>query len=311
MDSVYDIAIIGGGPTAFSAGLYSARARMKTCIIESPSIMGQLPMTDSVENYPGIKNIGGIEMVEIMKEQAIGFGSEHISGTVQKVSEEKKDALPVWKVTYDDKFIYAYSIIAASGAHPRTLNVPGEREFMAKGVSYCATCDGAFFKDKNIAVVGGGDSAVEEGIFLTRFGKMVEVFHRRDRLRAAKIIQERAFSNPKMSFVWDTVVEEINGKNKVESLKVKNIKTGQLSQVQADGIFIFIGWIANVDYLGDLVKYDDTGRILVDDEMRTSRPGIFAGGDCCKRPFHQAVTAAGDGAVASYSAELYVENLKG
>ncbi len=310
-ESVYDIVIIGGGPAGLTAGIYAARADMKTVMIESLSVMGQLTITDEIENYPGVKKTDGFDLTSVMKDQAVSFGLTCLSGTVGGIDSRQDGEFTVWQVKYGEETVEALSVIIASGARPRKLGVPGEEKFSGKGVSYCATCDGAFFRDKDIMVVGGGNTAIQEALFLTRFAKKVLVIHRRDRLRATKIVQERAFASDKMDFIWDSVVEEITGTDKVKKVSVKNVKTGEKRELSADGIFIFAGWDPNTGFLGNAVELDEKGKISTDEAMGTPREGIFACGDCRRRPLNQVVTACADGAIAAQSAQLYVERLKG
>jgi thioredoxin reductase (NADPH) len=310
-EGIYDIIIIGGGPAGLTAGLYAARGRMNALLLESFVIAGQVTMTEMIENYPGVEKITGLDLISAFKKQVEMFGLECRQATVKGISRSKEEGMPVWLVEDENGVRKTLSVIVASGARPRKLQVPGEEELFGKGVSYCATCDGAFFRDKNIVVVGGGDTAVEEALFLTRFGKKVTLIHRRDRLRAAKILQERAFSNKKMEFVWNSAVEGIIGGEKVEKIKVKNLKTGEEDDISCDGVFLYIGWHPNTDFLKGTVELDEKDRIIVDNEMKTSQEGIFAGGDCCKKHLHQIITACGDGAVAAFSAQRYVEELKG
>jgi len=308
---VHDIIIIGGGPAGLTAGLYAARGRMKALMTESLSVMGQATMTDTIENYPGVEKSTGIELVMNFKKQAESFGLVCRTGTVKSVLRAESGGCPVWRVEDENGTADALALIVASGAKAKKVGVPGEDEFLGRGVSYCATCDAAFFREKDIVVIGGGDTAVEEALFLTRFGKKVTIIHRRDRLRASGIIRDRALANEKMDFVWDSVVEEIAGTDKVEKVVVKNIKTEEISELPCDGVFVFVGWQPNTDFLGDEVEKGAGGSVIVDAQMRTSAEGIFAGGDCCHRPLHQVITACGDGAVAAFSAQHYVERLKG
>ncbi len=310
-EGIYDVIIIGGGPAGFTAGIYAARARMNAFLVESFSITGQVMMTETIENYPGIEKITGFELISVFKKQAESLGLAVGQGTVKSVSAAEKDGWSVWQVEDENGTREALSVIIASGAYPKKLDIPGEEEFSGKGVSYCATCDGAFFKDKEIIVVGGGDTAVEEAIFLTRFGKRVRLVHRKDRLRASRVLQERAAGNKKIELVLDSVVEEINGNDKVGGATVKNVKTGRKGRIECDGVFVCVGWSPNTGFLGDVVERDEKGCVIVDDGKKTSREGIFAAGDCCKKRFHQVVTACGDGAVASHSAQQYVDELKG
>ncbi|MBU1084122.1 MAG: thioredoxin-disulfide reductase [Candidatus Omnitrophota bacterium] len=307
----YDIIIIGGGPAGLTAGIYAARGRMKTLLIESFSVMGQATMTEMIENYPGVEKSGGFELISIFKRQAEKFGMKSRSGTVEKIAFKEDGGIRVWQVTDEDGVTEALSVIIASGAKAKKLSVPGEDEMIGKGVSYCATCDGAFFKNKNIVVVGGGDTAVEEALYLTRFGDKVSLIHRRDRLRAAKILQERVESNEKMSFIWKSVVKRINGTDKVVSVTVKDVDTGEEKDVPCDGVFIFAGWEPNTGFLEGAVETEEKGGIKVDAAMKTSAEGVFAAGDCCYKVLHQVVTACGDGATAAFSSQNYVERLKG
>ena len=310
-EGVYDILIIGGGPAGYTAGLYASRGGMNTSLIESLSVMGQATMTEVIENYPGIDSINGFDMIMTFKKQAEKFGLKTLQGTVKKIFRQEKEGLSIWKIEDESGSHEALSVIIATGASPKKLGVPGEAEFAGKGVSYCATCDGAFFKEKDIAVVGGGDTAIEEAIYLTRFGKKVTIIHRRDRLRAAKVIQERAINNGKIDFVLSSVVEEISGSDKVEKIILSNKETAEKRELKADGIFIFVGWHPNTDFVKEVIELDEHNAIIADSAMKTSVKGIFAAGDCCRKVLHQVVTAAGDGAVAAYSAQKYVEELKG
>ena len=307
----YDIIIIGGGPAGLTAGIYATRSRLKTLLLESMAVMSQATMTEAIENYPGIERIGGFDLIEILKKQAISFGLDCIQEGVKKISLNKNGAHPVWQVDSEPKTFNATSIIIASGAQPKRLDVPGENAFLGRGVSYCATCDGAFFRDKDIIVVGGGNTAVQEAVYLTRFGKTVTIVHRRDRLRATKVLQESAFKNDKINILWDSVVEEIAGTEKVEKIIAKNVKTGETSEIKCEGVFIFAGWHPNIDFVGDIVECTKTDGILTDADMKTSCDGIFAAGDCRHKILHQIVTACGDGAIAAFSAQQYVEKLKG
>ena len=294
-----------------TAGLYAARARMNALLVESLSVMGQATMTDMIENYPGVEKASGFELLSIFRKQAESFGLKFSQGTVKSVSKDGGQGRPVWRVEDENGVREALSVILVTGASPKKLGVPGEEEFIGKGVSYCATCDGAFFRGKDIVVVGGGDTAVEEAIFLTRFGRKITIIHRRDRLRAAKIVQERALANDKIEFAMEAVVEEISGGEKVESVTLRNVRTGEKSGMPCDGVFIFAGWKPNTDFLAGTVDLDEKGCIVIDGGMATSAEGIFAAGDCCRKSLHQVVTACGDGATAASSAQHYVEELKG
>ncbi|MFH1664983.1 MAG: thioredoxin-disulfide reductase [Candidatus Omnitrophota bacterium] len=312
VNDVYDIIIIGGGPAGLTAGLYASRARMKTLLIESMSVMGEATMTDLIENYPGVEKMNGFDLVATFKKQAVSFGLECVMGTVSNVaSRSGKGAAPVWRVEDENGAKEALSAIIASGARPKKLMVPGEDEFLGKGISYCATCDGAFFREKDIVVVGGGDTAVEEAVFLTRFGKTVTIIHRRDRLRAAKILQERAVADEKIKFILGSTVEEIYGGNKVEGVRVKNRDTGEITDKACDGVFIFAGWEPNTGFLAGTVQMDKYGHIMTDEGMSASAEGAFACGDCRAKLLRQVITACGDGATAAFSAQKYVEEIKG
>ncbi|MEW6096499.1 MAG: thioredoxin-disulfide reductase [bacterium] len=305
---MYDIIIIGGGPAGLTAGLYATRARLKTLLIESYTVPSQAVVTASIENYPGFpEGIDGFGLIDKFKKQAEKFGLEFSVGNVKGIQETKDG----WQVVVDDTTHNCLSLIIASGSRPKELVVPGEAKFRGRGVSYCATCDGALFKDKHIVVVGGGNTAVEEALFLTRFGKKVTLIHRRDRLRATQILQERVLAHEKIDFVWSSQVVEILGNESVEALKVKNINTQQESKIQCNGVFIFVGLIPNTDFLKGIIKLDETGYIVTDDNMKTSTTGVFACGDCRKKLLRQVVTACADGAIAAFSAQQYVEELKG
>jgi len=304
----YDVIIIGGGPAGLTAAIYTSRARLKTLVIESYSVPGQAIITDSIENFPGFpEGINGFELVEKFKKQAEKFGAELIVKNVEKI-EQLQDG---WRIKAEDKTYTTLSIIIATGAHPRKLDVPGEHKFTGKGVSYCATCDGALYRDKHVVVIGGGDTAIDEALFLTRFAKKVTLVHRRDRLRATKILQERVLANKKIEFAWESNVIEILGKDKVGGVKIKNIKTKKDTDLSCDGVFVFVGYEPNTDLAKDLLKLDKKSYILADDDMNTSKKGIFACGDCKKKLLRQVVTACGDGATAAFNAQQYVEKLKG
>lgn len=307
----YDIVIIGGGPAGYSAGIYAARAALKTLLVEGAATVSQISITDMVENYPGIpEGINGFDLMQLFKKQARKFGLEIIAQdatAVKKIS----DAPTIWEVSAGGRVYKALSIIIATGAMWRSLDIPGEAEFTGRGVSYCATCDGPFYRDREVIVVGGGDTAIQEALFLTHFAKKVTVVHRRDRLRAAGLLQKRAFAESKISFAWDCVLEEMTGSEFVTGAKLKNVRTGETSEIYADGAFIFVGRLPYTEIFKGLVEMDKTGFIVTDENMRTSAPGIFAAGDCRDKLFRQVVTAAGDGANALYSAELYIADLKG
>lgn len=301
----YDLVIIGGGPAGLTAGMYAARARLNVLMVEKISPGGQVLITDLIENYPGFpEGLSGGELTDRMVEQAKQFGLPIENGEVTALELDG----PVKKIILADREIKTKAIIIASGASPRTLHV-GEERFSGKGLSYCATCDGPFFRGKDVVAVGGGDTAVQESIFLTKFARKVYLVHRRDQLRATKILQERALANDKIEFVWDSVVTGLDGFFGVESVKVKNLKSGEEKTIKAEGCFIWIGILPNADFVGDTLKRDEWGFILADDKMQTSVPGVFVAGDVRVTPLRQIATAVGDAAIAAYSAEHYIENM--
>jgi thioredoxin reductase (NADPH) len=299
----YDVIIIGGGPAGLSAAIYSARGGLKTAVFEKGMIGGQINVTEDVENYPGFeKPLSGFELTSKMQAQAERFGANIIEEEIIALGMEG-----LCKVIETDSGKYrAKSVIICTGAHPRRLNVPGEERLTGRGVSYCATCDGALYRDKVVAVVGGGDSAIEEGIFLTRFASKVIVVHRRDELRAQKIIQERAFANPKMEFVWNSVIQEIHGDTKVSKLEIVNRLTKEITMMPVDGLFIYVGILPNNDLLESRIELDSAGFVLTDEYMHTNVPGVYAAGDIRTYRIRQVVTATSDGAIAAWSAEKWI-----
>ena len=302
-----ELIIVGGGPAGLTSAIYSARALIDTLVIEKMLPGGQPVLTTFIENYPGFpEGISGPELAERLESQAGKFGAKIITSRPVLNIYRKEEGFEV--KTEMESFL-GKAVIVATGTSPRKLNVPGEEEFTGRGVSYCAVCDGAFYRDRVVAVVGGGDSAMDESIYLTRFANKVFVIHRRNQLRAEKILQERAFSNPKISFIWDTVVQSIEGDRKVELLKLKNVKTGEISELKVDGIFIYIGSTPNSSMVKDLVELDKNGFIITDNCMKTSVPGLFAAGDVRNTNFRQLATAIGDGAIAANSAERYLGEL--
>jgi thioredoxin reductase (NADPH) len=303
---MYDVIIIGGGPAGLTAGLYTSRARLKSLLIEKGFPGGQVMTTEWVENYPGFEDgVSGAELAGKMEKQAVKFGLEIVQGSVINISLDNN----IKKVVLEDEKQYeAKAVIIATGSNPRPLKIEGEDEFRGRGVSYCATCDGAFFKDSKLAVIGGGDSAVEEGLFLTRFAETVYIVHRRDELRAAKVVQERAFENPKIKLIWDSVPEKIEGDGTgVNALHIKNVKTGEKSVLDVQGVFIYVGYNPNTDFLKEIIKLDESNYVLANDDMFTSAQGIFVAGDVRKKLLKQIATAVGDGATAAISAEKYIE----
>jgi len=302
----YDIIIVGAGPGGLTAGLYGARANLKTLCIEKYLPGGQIANTADVEDYPGFEHISGPELSKKFEDHARKFGLEIVSDDVEEISTDGD----IKVVKCADRTYTAKTVILSTGGSPNKLKVPGEEEFSGRGVSYCAICDGAFFKDQIICVAGGGDAAVEEGMFLTKYGSKVKLIHRRDELRAAPIIQQRAFKNEKMEFVWDTVIESIEGDQKVSHLNVKNVKTGEKSKIECGAIFIFIGFVPNSNLVkGDLEK-DENGYIMTDYKMETSIPGIFACGDVRHQLVRQITNATGDATTAAMAASKYIEELE-
>ncbi|WP_340695599.1 thioredoxin-disulfide reductase [Hydrogenobacter thermophilus] len=304
-DTLYDCIIVGGGPAGLTAGLYAARAKMNTLLFEKGTIGGQIAITDLVENYPGFpEGISGKELSLRFKEQAERFGLKVVKGEVVKVEKSGREVILHLR---NGQILRTKTLIVASGSNPRKLGVPGESEFLNRGVSYCATCDGALFEGSPIAVIGGGDSATQEALFLTRFGSVVYLIHRRDQLRAQKHLQEKVFSNPKIKFIPNNVVEEIKGSDFVERLILKNTKTGDLSELPVEGVFIFIGLEPNTGFLRDILKLDERGYILTDEKMRTNLEGVFAAGDCRSGSTGQVAVAVGEGCIAAMEAEKYIE----
>ena len=300
---MYDTFIIGAGPAGMTGALYTARSNLKVALLEAGIPGGQMNNTADVENYPGYALISGPELAEKMFEPLENLGVEHVFGHVQRI-EDQGDFK---KVITEDEVYESKTVIIATGAFHRQLNVPGEAEFNSRGVSYCAVCDGAFFRDEDLLVVGGGDSAVEEAIFLTQFAKSVTIVHRRDQLRAQKVLQDRAFANEKISFVWDSVVEAIHGdERKVTGVTFKNIKTGETSQADFGGIFIYVGLDPVSEFVTDLGIRDESGWIVTDDHMKTSVAGIYAIGDVRQKDLRQITTAVGDGAIAGQEAYKYI-----
>lgn len=313
MDKIYDVIILGAGPGGLAAGLYAGRYRLSTLVIEKAKDGGQISITDEIENYPGqiVEGESGPSLVDRMTKQVERFGAERVTDTIDKVELEG----PV-KTIYGKKGVYqCKSLIIATGAYPRPIGCKREGEFVGKGVSFCATCDANFFEELEVFVVGGGDSAVEEAIYLTKFARKVTVIHRRDELRAAKSIQEKAFKNPKLFFMWDSVVEELHGDGILSGLTVKNVKTGELSRIDADpdeeilGVFGFIGNMPRSELFADMLDMEN-GFIKTDDNMHTNIPGVFAAGDIRVKSFRQVVTAAADGAIAAMQAEKYISELE-
>lgn len=300
----YDVAIIGGGPAGLAAGLYAARGRHRTVLLEKGVIGGQISLTELVENYPGIPNVNGFDLAQTMLQQAESHGMEteyvDVAG-IEKAGQK-------WLVQTGGDMFTAKALIITSGAEYNKLGVPGEERLTGKGVSYCATCDAAFFKEMEVAVVGGGDAAMDEGLFTTRYASKVHVIHRRDELRASRILQERALTNQKMVFHWNTVVEEILGEDLVTGVKLRDVVTGGTSEMPVSAVFVFIGQHPNTGFLDGLVEMDAGKHIRVDDWMRTGVPGIFAAGDVRQNSARQVASSVGDGVTAAIAADHYISD---
>ncbi len=297
------VIIIGSGPAGLTAALYAARANLSPLVITGNELGGQVSITNEVENYPGFpEGLTGPELVERFQKQAEKFGARFEFDEVVEVDFSG----PPHTVRTHGQTYTAHAVIIATGASPKRLDVPGERELTGHGVSYCATCDGFFFRDKEVIVVGGGDSAVEEGLFLTKFARRVRIVHRRDQLRAGPLLQQRAFNNPKIEFIWNTVVTAIEGNGRVERVRVRNTVTGEEGTLETDGVFIYIGHYPNSTLFKGLVEMDDHGYIIVDTFMRTNVPGVFAAGEVADPIYRQVVTSAGDGCKAAMQVEKYL-----
>ncbi len=311
MEGLYDVIILGGGPAGLSAGLYAGRSRLKTLLIEKGAPGGQIALSADVENYPGqvLDGETGFTLSARMAEQCARFGVERVTDTIRAVQLDGAEK----RLTGGKGEYRARTLIIATGASPRPIGCENEKEFVGRGVSYCATCDGAFFRGLEVCVAGGGDSAVEEAIFLTRFARQVTVIHRRDTLRAAKSIQERAFANPKIRFLWDSVVARVDGNEAVEAVTVRNVRTGETTVLRAPeedgmmGLFGFVGYLPNTELFAGKLELEN-GYIRTDGDMRTEVPGVFAAGDVRVKSVRQVVTAASDGAIAASQAERFISD---
>lgn len=311
MSKLYDVVIIGAGPAGLAAALYAGRARMSVLLLERDKDGGQIVITSEIENYPGcLEGESGPTLIDRMTKQAEHFGTERVYDDILEVQLEGQE-----KVLKGKKGEYrAKSVIIATGASARPIGCKNEKDFIGKGISFCATCDASFFEDFEVYVVGGGDTAVEEAMFLAKFARKVTIIHRRDELRAAKSIQEKAFAHPKLEFMWDTVVEEVNGDGVLESMKVKNVKTGEVREIVADendgtfGLFGFIGYLPKTGMFKDIITMEND-YIVTDEDMKTNIPGVFAAGDVRVKSLRQVVTATADGAIAAVQAEKYIENM--
>ena len=306
MTDLMDVIIIGAGPAGMSAALYTGRGRLKTLVIEKGMPGGQILTSDWIENYPGFpEGISPFQLMQDFRKQAEMFGAEIVTDGVESVEQSDKG----WRVVCQNQTYTGRTAIICTGSDYQKLKIPGEAELTGRGVSYCATCDAAFFKEKDIAVVGGGDNALKEAIFLAKFGKSLKVIHRRDELRGEKILQERVFAHEKIEVLWNTVVEKINGKDLLESLTLKNVKDGSLRDLKVDGLFVSIGTLPNTGAVKTLVELDDWGAIIVDKNMRTSREGLYAAGDVSNACPKQVATAVGSGVHAAITVVEYLQNL--
>lgn len=305
---IHDVAIIGSGPAGYTAALYASRANLDTLLFQGFESGGQLMITTDVENYPGFEDgIMGPELMEKFEAQAGRFGAEFRTNNVERVDVSNGHPFKLW-AEEEDEPVLAKSVIIATGAQARWLGLENEQRLMGHGVSGCATCDGFFFKNKRVAVIGGGDTAMEEALFLAKYASNVTVIHRRDTLRASKIMADRAFKNPKIDFIWDTAVEDILGENHVEGIRVRNTRTGEVRELPMDGFFVAIGHKPATDIFQGQVEMDEGGYVIQKEQTMTSVPGVFAAGDVSDKRYRQAVTAAGDGCRAAIDAERWLES---
>jgi len=304
-NDMHDVVIVGAGPAGLSAALYAARADLNPLVLTGTQIGGQAALTHNIENYPGFpEGIGGVELSDLFQKNAERFGAELVFDNATSVDLSQR---PFTVKTYGSSY-QTKTLIIATGASPNELGIPGEKEFLGKGVSYCGTCDGWFFKDKKVVVVGGGDSALEEGIFLTRYATSVTIIHRRDELRGGALLQKRAFKNPKISFMWDTIVKEVLGDQSVEKVLVENVETGEQSEITTDGFFVFIGHTPNSAMFESQLKMDKEGYLVINQQMETSVKGVYAAGEIADPRYRQVVTSAGMGAAAAIEATRLLES---
>ena len=305
-----DVVIVGAGPSGLTAAIYARRSRLRTVVLERNMAGGQIALTDLVENFPGFpEGISGFDLSQKMKEQAEKFGAE--MREIEGVAGFRAAPDGGYVVTTDREEVHARTVILAPGVEPRRSGIPGEAEFIGRGVSWCATCDGALYRGKTVAVIGGGDAAVEEGMFLTKFADRVYLVHRRDQLRAAPIAQERVFANQKVELVWDSIPKRIDGTEMVEALEVENVKTGAPRTLPVNGVFVYIGQIPNTEWLRGTVELDEHGYIVTDGLLRTGLPGVFACGDARANPLKQIAMAVGEGALAAVQAGRFLDDLAG
>ncbi|HDT11546.1 MAG TPA: thioredoxin-disulfide reductase [bacterium] len=305
---MYDVAIIGGGPAGLTAGIYTSRALLKTVIIEKGPVGGLMSLTDKLENWPGVLSISGTELSEKMYEQATSLGCEFVNDEVIGIARLFDDNFKVSVGSGDT--VVARTIIYAAGSIPKYAGFEGEKEFIGKGISYCAVCDAAFYRNLKVAVLGGGNSALKEALYLTKFASEVTIIHRRQEFRAEKIIQEQVRNHPKIKLILDSVIEKVAGSQFVEKVTIKNVKTEKMSEISADGVFVFVGYTPQVEPVKNLVKFAKDGRIEVNSHMETEVPGLFAAGDVISKLVNQVATAVGDGATAATAAEHYLATLK-
>ncbi len=306
----FESIVIGGGPAGLTAGLYLSRYRINTVLIEKGFSGGQVNLSETIENYPGFpEGIMGPELMQKFEQQAVKFGLKIVNGSVLEVSRVNPGDKTGFLIKTDNGDFYSKSVVIASGGEANKLGVPGEKELTGRGVSYCGTCDGAFFRDKEIVVVGGGDTALEESLFLTKFASKVTIVHRRDELRGSKILQERVFSDPKIEFRWSSVVVSINGSTQVENVQLKDVKTDELNIFPCQGVFIFTGYKPSYPIFGEMREQliNENGYIVTDENMRTRIEGIFACGDVRAKDFRQIVTACGEGATAAFFVEAFLK----
>jgi thioredoxin reductase (NADPH) len=305
---VAEVVIVGSGPAGLAAAIYAGRSQLSPLLVTGNALGGQAATTSEVENYPGFpQGIGGMELTQLMQQQAERFGARVQMDEVV-AADLRQHPFPI--KTYGETY-EARTLIIATGVSPRLLGVPGEDEFKGRGVSYCATCDGFFYRDKTVAVVGGGDAAVEEAIFLTRFAQRVYIIHRRNRLRAQKVVQQRAFENDKIEVVWNSIVTAVLGKETVSGVRLSNVETGEETTLAVDGVFTYIGTVPNTQLFEGQLELDDRGYIVTDQRMHTSVPGVFAAGDVQERVLRQVVTAVGSGAIAAMEAERFIAEMEG